>query len=132
MQNITTVAELKLAIKQLEDKLANEGPLLKKEFLASYESFKLINVIKRTLKEAISAPDLKANIINTAIGLTTGFVAKKTLIGKTYNPFKKLLGLIMEMTVANKVAKNADKLKSIGGIFLNKLIHSRDDSVNGK
>jgi hypothetical protein len=123
MQNITTVTDLKIAIKQLEEKQAEEWPLLKEQFFNTYESFKLINVLKHTLKEAISAPDLKNNVINTAIGLTTGFVAKKTLIGKTYNPLKKLLGVVLEMTVANKIAKHADKIKAFGNIVLNRVTH---------
>jgi hypothetical protein len=127
MQNITTVTDLKIAIKELEDKQAEEWPLLKEQFFNTYESFKLINVLKHTLKEAISAPDLKDNVINTAIGLTTGFVAKKTLIGKTYNPLKKLLGVVLEMTVANKIAKHADKIKAIGNIVLHKITHLKSD-----
>jgi hypothetical protein len=129
MQNIKTAVELKLAIKELEDKLANERPVLKKEFLAAYERLKLINVIKSTLKEAVAAPDLKANIINTAIGLGTGFIAKKTIIGKTSNPFKKLLGIILELTVANKIAHNAAAIKKVGGIVLNKITQSENGSA---
>lgn len=127
MQNITTVNELRDAIKELEDKQAEEWPLLKEQFFNTYESFKPINVLKHTLKEAISAPDLKANIINTTIGLTTGFVAKKALIGKTYNPLKKLLGVVLEMTVANKIAKHADKIKLMGNIVLSRITHLKSD-----
>ncbi len=128
MQNITTVTELRHAIKELEEKQAVEWPLLKEQFFTTYESFKLINVLKHTIKEAISAPDLKNNVINTAIGLTTGILARKTLIGKTYNPLKKLAGVILEMTVANKIANNGDKIKSLGGIVFNKILHFRSNS----
>lgn len=128
MQNITTVTELRGAIKELEDKQAAEWPLLKQQFSKTYESFKLINVLKHTIKEAIAAPDLKNNIINTAIGLTTGILAQKTLIGRTYNPLKKLAGVIIEMTVANKVANNGDKIKSLGSIVFNKILHFRGNS----
>lgn len=129
MQKITTVTELREAIKVLEDKQASEGPLLKKIFLEAYESFKLVNVIKNTFKEAISSPDLKENIVNTAIGLGTGFIAKRTIIGKTSNPFKKLLGIILELTVANKIAHNADAIKKVGGIVLNKITQSENGSA---
>ncbi len=128
MQNITTVTELRHAIKELEEKQAVEWPLLKEQFFTTYESFKLINVLKHTIKEAISAPDLKNNVINTAIGLTTGILARKTLIGKTYNSLKKLAGVILEMTVANKIANNGDKIKSLGGIVFNKILHFRSNS----
>lgn len=125
MQNITTVNDLKVAIRELEDKQAEEWPLLKEQFFNTYESFKPINVLKHTLKKAIADPYLKKNIADTAIGLTTGFIAKKTIIGKTSNPFKKLLGLIIEMTVANKIATNADSIRTVGGILLNQFIPSK-------
>jgi hypothetical protein len=130
MQNITTVAELRKVIKELEDKLANEKPLMKKEFLATCKSLTLKNIIKSTFKKAITAPDLKANMADTAIGLTTGFIAKKAMIGKTKNPFKKLLGLILEITVANKIANNADSIRTVGGILLNQLIPSKKECNN--
>jgi hypothetical protein len=125
MQKITTAADLKKTISELEDKKTAEWIALRAEFLTTAEKIKPINIIKKTFKDAISAPDLKDNIINTAIGLTTGFVAKKTLIGKTYNPLKKLLGVVLEMTVANKIAKNADKIKGMGNIILNRIINSK-------
>ncbi len=130
MENITTVTGLKKAIQQLEDKQAGEWLLLKEHILTTYESFKLINILKQTFKEAVSSPELKLNIADTAIGLTTGFIAKKVMIGKTNNPFKKLLGLILEMTVANKIANNTDSIKTVGGILLNKLIPSKQDAIH--
>jgi hypothetical protein len=131
MQIIATATDLKIAIKELEKERAEGGILLKEQFFNIYESFKLSNVLKRTLKEAIAAPDLRNNVINTAIGLTTGFVAKKTLVGKTYNPLKKLFGVVLEITVANKIAEHADKIKLIGNIVLNKIIHLKSDYNKG-
>jgi hypothetical protein len=128
MQKITTTANLKDAIQQLEYKQAAEWPLLKEQLLATYESLKLINIIKATFKEAILTPDLRTDIVNTAIGLTTGIVAKKVIIGKTINPIKKLLGTIVEIAVANKVAKNAGEIKSIGNVILGKIFKQHSNS----
>ena len=94
-------------------KKARELILLKEQFQETKEGFKLINIIKGTFKKAVSSPDLKTDAFNAAIGLTTGILAKKLMIGKTINPFKKLLGIIVEMTVANKVAKNADDILAL-------------------
>lgn len=127
MLNITTLIGLKEKIRSLEGKQADEWLLLKEDSLAAYESLKLINIIKSTLKQTLSSPELKENIADTAIGLTTGFLAKKILIGKTGNPFKKLFGLILEMTVANKVANNAGAIKTVGEILLNKLTPSKSE-----
>ena len=82
MQEITTTADLKSRIQELEQRQAAEWPLLKEEFLKTYESFKLINILKSTFKQAVDSPDIKSNIINSAIGLTSGIVAKKLIKAK--------------------------------------------------
>ena len=128
MQKITTAADLKIAIRQLEYKQGTEWPLLKEQFLDTYESLKPINIIKSTFKEVISAPGLKTDVVNAAIGFTTGFVAKKIFIGKANNPLTKLLGIIVEMFVANKVAKNAEGIKSVGSMILEKIVDQHRDS----
>ena len=125
MQSITTSEELKAAIEQLELQQADELILLKEQFYKTREGFKLVNIIKGTLKDAVSEPGLKTDVLNAAIGLTTGILAKKLMIGKTMNPFKKILGIIVEMTVANKFVKNADDIKSVGGSILNSLFRKK-------
>lgn len=126
MQNSKTLAGLKQTIRELETRQSAEWISLKTDCMSAYESLKLVNIIKNTLKQTLSAPELKANIVDTAVGLATGFLAKKAIIGKTGNPFKKVFGLILEMTVANKVANNAGAIKTIGGILLNKLTPSKN------
>lgn len=121
MSSIATSADLKKAITELERRQAIEWPLLKEEFLQTAESLKLINIIKSTFKEAVASPDLKTDIVNTAIGLTTGIVAKKVIIGKTLNPVSKLLGVLLEVFVANKVTKNAGEIKSFGSVLMKKI-----------
>lgn len=130
MKSITTSTDLKMAIQQLELQQANEFILLKEEYKKTYEGLKLINIIKSTFKEAVTAPDLKTDVIKAAIGLTTGIVAKKLMIGKTINPFKKLLGIILEMAVANKVAKNTDEIKSAGSFIFSKLFARKENAHN--
>ncbi|MEP7255475.1 MAG: hypothetical protein ABI666_06840 [Ferruginibacter sp.] len=127
MQEINTVADLKSRIQQLEQQQAIEWPLLKEDLHKTYESFKLINILKSTFKEAVDVPDIKTNIINAAIGLTSGIVAKKVILGKTLNPLSKLLGLIVEVVVSNKVAKNADGIKTIGSVIMKKLFNQKDE-----
>ena len=119
MRPITTSEELKAAIQELELRQGDELILLKEQFYKTKQDFKLINIIKGTFKQAVASPDLKTDAINAAIGFTTGVIAKKLMIGKTINPFKKLLGIIVEMAVANKVVKNADGIKSAGSSIFN-------------
>ena len=129
MKPITTSADLKMAIQQLEQQQAYEFTLLKDEFHATGEKLKPLNIIKRTFKNAVAGPDLKTNVMNAAIGLATGIVTKKLMIGKTINPFKKLFGALIEMAVANKVSKNADDIKSTGTAIFKKLFSKKGDVV---
>src|SRR6478752_1170691 len=129
MQAINTSTDLKNAIRELEQKQEAEWFLLKESFLDTCESLKPINLIKSSFKEVAAMPDLKTNVINGVIGLTTGFVSKKILVGKTINPLKKLLGFVVEVAVARKVAKNAEGIKSIGGFLFKKLFNQHNGSV---
>lgn len=127
MNPIKTSAELKISIQQLELQKASEFILLKEEVIKTSESLKLINIIRSTFNKAAAAPDLKTDIINAAIGLTTGIVAKKVILGKTLNPLSKLLGVMLEVFVANKVTKNAGEIKSIGSVVMKKLFNQHTD-----
>jgi len=53
-------------------------------------------------------------------------MAKKLIIGKTFNPLSKLLGIALEMFVTNKVTKNADQIKSTGSLILHKLFGRKE------
>ena len=129
MQKITNTVDLKIAIQQLENKKAEEWPLLKDQFHVFYENSKPLNIIRNTFKEFIASPDLKTTLINGAIGLATGFVTKKIVVGNTHNPITKLLGYLVEMVVAKKVTGNADEIKSFGSSFLSKIFDSQKDST---
>jgi hypothetical protein len=102
------------AISLLESKQKEELSLIKEQFHLTYESLKPINLIQSTLQEAVASPSIKSNIIANVIGLTAGYVSKKIFVGKSQNPFRKALGTLLQITVTNVVAKNADKIITFG------------------
>lgn len=126
MKSITTSADLKNAIQELEIEQKNNFLALKEEMGRVQESLKLTNIIKNTFKKIVDVPDLKADIVNTAVGLASGIMTKKLVMGKNHNPVSKLLGIVMEMVVANKVTQNADLIRTAGGMILNKLFKKKD------
>lgn len=130
MKPITTSAELKFAIMQLKSQQASDLVALKQEFARTREALKPMNLIRSSFREATASPDLKADVFNAVIGLTTGILTKKLIIGKTGNPFKKILGIVVEMAVANKVVKNADDIKSTGTMLFNKLFKKKEPKVD--
>lgn len=126
MKPITTSEELHTAIQKLELQQAGELIILKDQYLKTKEGFKLSNLIRSKFKETISDPDLKTDALNAAIGFTTGILAKKLMIGKTINPFKKLLGIAVEMLVAGNIAKNANGIKSAGKSIFTSLFRKKE------
>ena len=128
MEKLTPDIALKQLILEKEAEYQAEGKLLKEHFHLTCESIKSFNLIKKVLKKAISSPGLNTNVVNAAIGLTTGFIAKKILTRKSGNPLSKLAGGILEMMVATNVTNNAEQIKAIAGIVLKKIINQYSNS----
>ena len=112
MDKITNTTELKQAILLLEAKQTLEGGMLKEQFKITYESIRPINLIKSTFRELTADPDFKNNLLNTTLSMAVGYLSKKVAIGTTNNPFKQILGTILQMGVTSIVAKNSDGIKS--------------------
>lgn len=122
MQKITTIPELREAIRLLEIEQKAEGALLKEQFKITYESLKPANLIGNTIKEIIKLPDLKGDLLNTALSLGAGYLSKKAAIGNSPNPLKQLLGTFLQMGVTSLVSKNSESIKSIGSEIFSRLL----------
>lgn len=101
-------------IQLLELKRSMQEPLLKNQFNLTYERLKPVNLIKSSLLELVSAPRLVDNLLSTAIGLATGYLSRKIVVGGSGNIIRKLFGLFMQMGVTNSVAQHPDSIKFIG------------------
>ena len=113
MQNIKSSVELKNAIQLLEIDRSIKEQLLKVQFHVIYESVRPINIIKNTIKDITSSPILSENLLGSMIGLATGFISKKIVVGSSGNIFKKLLGSVIQFGVTNVVSNHNDTIKII-------------------
>ena len=125
MGNITSSIGLKNNIQLLEIEQAILGQQLKEQFFITYESFKPANLLRNTLREAISSPHLINDILGTAVGLATGFVSKKIVIGASGNLIRKLLGSITQLGVTTVVAQHPDTIKSIGQFIFQHIFRNK-------
>ncbi len=126
MQKITSVIELRESIRLLEIKHKNEGLLLKEQFNISVESIKPINLIKNTISQLITQPDFKADLMKTTLSLAAGYLSKKMVVGSTHNPFKQMLGTLLQMGVTSIVSKNADGIKSTISNVITNFLHKKE------
>ncbi len=124
MQNVDSENGLKDAILQLEQQQAAQGAMVRTALQITHESLKPINLIKSAFHQAAESRELRNNVINTAVGLTTGYITKKILLKESNNPFKKLLGAAVMFGITNIVAKNPETVRS-RGLGLLKIIRSK-------
>ncbi len=126
MEKISSVIELEKLIQSFEIKQVNDKRLLKEQFEITSKNFKPINLIKNAVNKLIKAPDLKENLLNTSIGLITGYLSKKAVVGATHNPLTKLAGSLLQIGVTSIVSKNVDGIKSVGMQLINTIFRKKD------
>lgn len=92
-------------------KLQQSGQLdqLKEQYQYTYESLKPINIIKRTFTQLTSTAEFKGNVVSNLIGIGTGYLTKKVLVGSTNNIFKKVFGTVLQLAITNIVTKKTEK-----------------------
>ena len=127
MQQINSAAGLRDAIVQLERRQAAEGEILKEQFRLVYEGVKPLNLLKSVFMEAADSHDLKVSMLNTFIGMTTGYLSKKLFESVTKSPFKKLAGNAVMIGITNDVEEHPDFVFALGrgilGLFRKKPDH---------
>lgn len=115
MEKINTVDDLRKEIASVRIKHANNGLALKDQFRATYESLRPINLIKNTLKDLTSSPDLKGDLLGSGLSIGAGYLTRKVITGATHNPIRHLMGTLLQLGVTSVLSKNGDSIKS--GVF---------------
>jgi CRISPR/Cas system CSM-associated protein Csm5 (group 7 of RAMP superfamily) len=125
MQKITSTAGLKEAIQLLEAEKLTRGKLLKEQFVDTYESFKPASLLRSTLNDISSSPNLIENILGTALGLGAGYLSRTILPGVTAMKFGKLISPVLQLGVTNFVAKQSGNIRTMGEVALLRLFRKK-------
>src|SRR6476660_5133559 len=101
------------------------------------ESLKPANMLRKLFRSVNESPDLKADMLKGAIGLGTGFLTNKLLLGKINGPFKAILATILPAVMTKAAVEVPEKLKENGLSFLSKTlrsmkIQSSEDRTDGQ
>lgn len=95
--------------------------MLKEDVRGIFSNLSPFEIIKNAISSDESKDGLGTNILNDVIGMTTGFVSKKIMFGSTSNPFKKVIGSLMQFAIARFVANNSERIQAIGEVLIQKL-----------
>ena len=118
---ITNNRQLQEAIEALKEKDARQKEALIEQWHLTTNSFKPVNIIKNAFSK-ISGTKLADNVLDAAVGVGAGILSKKILVGNSGNLFKKIIGNVLEVGVANLVANNNSGKLFSKGLKLFKII----------
>jgi hypothetical protein len=129
MTKPTPKASLRESIRLLEIQQAEEGKILKEQFKTTYESLKLVNLVKSSLKELTESVEIKNNLFESIVSIVTGYLTKKLMISSSNNPFKKILGALIQLGVTNLVAKNAETIRIYITELIDRFVHPKEEEI---
>lgn len=111
MENQHTAESLKEMIAELEERQAEEGMLLKEQLDVTINNLRPANILQSIVKEFHVSQNLLDELVNTAISITSGFVSKKIVVGRSKNQFLKLIGLAVQFGITTVISKKFHILK---------------------
>ncbi len=114
-----TIDSLREEIRELEIKQEAEGKVLKAQLKVTYEYLKPSNILRSVVKDIVSSETLKNDFINTAASYTSGLLTKKLIVGKSQNPFLKIIGLGIQFGITALVNKNYNSIKEVFTQYIN-------------
>ena len=126
MDKITNITELKFAIELLQVEQDKKWLILKDQFHITYDSIKPVVLIKSSLKELVSSPLLFNHILSSVIGLATGYLSKKIVVGSSVNIFRRLIGSVVQQDVTNIVSQHPDVIKLLGQFLIQTIFRKKD------
>lgn len=112
MYTINSDKSLAEAIRNLEAQRTLELEILKKYTELTLHELNPVNIVKEKIHdglsnigETVSSTAFKTGLLKTGIGLATGFLTKKILVGPNAGILKRLLGTAVQAAVSGFVIK---------------------------
>jgi hypothetical protein len=120
MKNIKE--QLEFRILELEVQQKENLQLLKEDLQEIVENLTPLNLIKNVIADSeISSENIGQNILNDAIGISSGYITKRLMFGSSNNPVKKVMGSMFQFIVAKFVSKQSERIEAIGEVIFRKI-----------
>ena len=119
-QSVTNARELDQAIEELKRKSERQKIEMHDALHEVANSLKPSNLLKNGMRSVLRGEG-KTDILNALIGIGSGVLGRKLLIGKSSGIVKKTLGKVVQWGMAGVISKNADKIKEKAGEIIDKI-----------
>lgn len=107
MNTVNEKAALEAKIAFLKSKQNSDLVILKNQYRDTIDSFKPINLIKNSIEDAITSPNLKANLITGTVGFGINYLAKNFLNKHSGTNKKSILGNVLKFVVKNFIGRKS-------------------------
>lgn len=116
---------LKSAILLLEQEREENRVQLKEQFEVVYTTLTPANLLRGTLSEVASSPNLGRNLVGAGLGLLTGYLTKRLIVGTSSNMVRRVLGDLIQIGVTKLVAQNSESIGTTGGSIFKRMFGKR-------
>lgn len=117
--------DLTAAIERLERKQVASLSMIQRQATHAYESLKPVNLIKKLLKDISSSGPIKNILLTASTGLTSGFLLKKLMVGKSKSIAMKLFGNVVMFGVANFIGRHPGLVIAAKDKFIRSISYNR-------
>jgi hypothetical protein len=120
MKNIRE--QLEFRILELEVHQKENLQMLKEDLQEIIENLTPLNLIKNVIADSeISSENIGQNILNDAIGISSGYITKRLMFGSSSNPVKKVMGSMFQFIVAKFVSNQSERIEAVGEVIMRKI-----------
>jgi hypothetical protein len=109
MKKLNQKLVLDAKIAYLKNKQTTDFTILKTQYHETIDSFRPINIIKNSFSSIITAPNLKANLLNQALNFGVSYLTKGGILTSSENPMQGILGKIILFGL-NKITRKKTKM----------------------
>ncbi|CAM3418963.1 hypothetical protein FLLO111716_09145 [Flavobacterium longum] len=124
MGKITDLTTLDAEIARLSQKQEANKNAVANEVNELIESLTPANVLRNAFKSIKETPGLKADLLQGGIGLATGFLTNKLLLGKVSGPLRAILATAVPALMTKAAIAVPDKVKDDGLSFFAKTLRA--------
>ena len=124
-----TVEDLAGAIAELERIAAAQKREIQKTFELVSENLRPANLFKSAVRSIVSGTS-SGDLINVLIGIGTGFLSRKLIVGKPHGFVGKTVAKALQWGMTGLVSKNADVIKEKAGHIIDRIFKRHKNTEN--
>ncbi|WP_156121584.1 hypothetical protein [Alistipes sp. ZOR0009] len=120
---------LKQRIAELETQQKQEGKELKEQLIATYQSMRLVNVIKNSLREVVESQEIREDLLSLTIIQTQNWIGRllqKMLNANEDTPIKTVIITLVQAGISNLIANGFERFKC----YIESLFNAKDAAPN--